>query len=286
MYNQQAYGTMPTNVNSVFSNALSGYKSSGNNQGPVNGKAFDTSQKKTITLAEPIDFPSQIETQMMTTYDLSKLMNTFFGNAVADYEGCICTIDQMSGKLNVELYFREKQSNDPDKTITVKRVTEAIGAYGAHRAINPAQMIQNISNIMSSNSRLYTLTDDAKEYLYDFIVKDPKVPFEKINWNQYYVEQHDQMYNMQTVYVKVTGIDVNAILKTIFGNRRKVADDKYSYFDYSIAVVRPVGVGYTNNQNFLITIQRFDQHEVEKLASKVGLVSTIGNIPIIRDTII
>lgn len=284
MYNQPAYGQMPTNVNSIFTNALSGYKSNVNEQGVNNSKPFNMKEKKTLTLEQPLDFPSQIETQMMTTYDLSKLINTFFGSSVSDYEGCICTIDQMS-KLNVELYFREKQTNDPDKTTTIKRVTDGLRGNGMNRAINPAQMIQNISSVMASNSRLYTLTDDAKEYLYDFIIRDSKVPFEKINWNQYCVEQHDQMYNMQTVYVKVTGIDINAILKTIFGNRRKVSNDKYSYFDYSISVVRPIGVGYTSNQNFLITVQRFDQHEVEKLASKVGLVSTIGNIPIIRDVI-
>lgn len=287
MYNN--YGQMPTNITSVFGNALSGYANGGaNNNTITNSKPFNEKEKYTITLEEPVDFPSQIETQMMTTYDLSKIVNKFFSNVIEDYEGCICLPDQMGGRINVELYFREKPVTDgKSKTRTIQRVNQALNSgIGGNRALNPQQMIQNISSIVSSNSKLYTLTDEAKEYLYDFIIRDHKIPFEKINWNQYYVEQHDQNYNMQTVYVKVVGIDINAILKTIFGFRKKIeGTDKYTYFDYDISVIRPVGVAYSSNQNYLITIQRFDQHEVEKLAAKVGLVSTVGSIPMVRDTI-
>lgn len=212
---------------------------------------------------EPIPFDGLLKSKIISTIDLSKLVNSVFKNALADYEGCII-LPMQNGQFDCTLYFKDHggpvRGGDQIKNL--------ISVSGQNRVGSAVDKITAFNN--RTSNKLYSLSEETKQILSEFInIKKNQ----KINWNQLVFEQAEQAYNATIVYVKVCGIDIVRILKKIYGG--KVDGDRR---DYNITLMRPTGLN-----NYLISIQQLDTKEVEKLAQSVGIIQTGNSIAMIRD---
>jgi len=212
---------------------------------------------------EPIPFDGLLKSKIISTIELSKLVNSVFKNAMADYEGCII-LPAQNGQFDCTLYFKDhgpiRGQGDQIKNL--------ISITGPNRGVSAVDRITAFNN--RTSNKLYSLSEETKQILSEFMAvrKD-----QKINWNQHVFEQAEATYNANIVYLKVCGIDIVKILKKIYGG--KIDGDRC---DYNITLMRPTGMN-----NYLISIQQLDTKEVEKLALSVGIIQTGNSIAMIRD---
>ena len=212
---------------------------------------------------EPIPFDGLLKSKIISTIDLSKLVNSVFRNALADYEGSII-LPMQNGQFDCTLYFKDRGPIRGQSD----QIKNLVSITGPNRGVSAVDRITAFNN--RTSNKLYSLTEETKQILSEFMsVKKGQ----NINWNQHVFEQTEQTYNANIVYVKVCNIDIIKILKKIYGG--KVAGD---YCDYNITIIRPTGLN-----NYLISIQQLDTKEVEKLAQSVGIIQTGNSIAMIRD---
>ena len=211
---------------------------------------------------EPIPFDGLLKSKIISTIELSKLVNSVFKNAMADYEGCII-LPMQNGQFDCTLYFK-----DHGPVRGGDQIKNLVSITGPNRGVSAVDRITAFNN--RTSNKLYALSEETKQILSEFMAvrKD-----QKINWNQHVFEQAEATYNANIVYVKVTNIDIVKILKKIYGG--KIDGDRC---DYNITLMRPTGMN-----NYLISIQQLDTKEVEKLALSVGIIQTGNSIAMIRD---
>ncbi len=218
------------------------------------------SESKLRIEVEPIAFDGLIKGKYTTTMELSKLVNSVFKASMADYEGSLILPTPNGQYLECTLYFKNKNAENSDQ---IKNLVP-VGASQGNKRIDRYEAFNS-----RTTNKMFTLTEETKQILSDFIVGKPG---QKIDWNKHVFEQAEQVYNGNIVYVKVVGIDLYKILKTIYGG--KIDGDRC---DYNISVLRPSGPN-----NHLICIQQLDTKEVEKLAQSVGLLQTVGSVMMVR----
>ena len=215
----------------------------------------------------PIAFDGLIKSKLISTIGLGKLVWNLFKPVFPEYEGCVILPDQY-GQLQVTLYFKDKGK------ITDSNLVKAIAPVGMTQPTSNAfERIASINQRLSSKK--FELTKDAKDILSDFFwVKGNN----KVNWSQFVTEVISNDYNGYSVHLKVTGLDINRILRKIYGSKVKG-----SRVDYSLSIVKPIGVdGSGLLQNYLISIQQLDTREVENLAREIGVIPVQGTIPMLK----
>lgn len=216
----------------------------------------------------PAKFDGLIKSKVITTIGLGKLVWNLFKPVFPDYEGCVIVPDQ-HGQLQLTLYFKDKgKLSDPN---LVKAVTP-IGA-SQDRTNTALERISSLNLRLSANK--FELTKDAKEILSEFYwIRNNG----KVNWKQVVSEVKSQDYNGYSVHLKVTGLDINRILRKIYGS--KVDGNRV---DYQLSIIRAVSSDMSGTlQNYLISIQQLDIKEVESLAREVGAIPVHGTIPMLK----
>ncbi|MGL5330976.1 MAG: hypothetical protein ACRDD7_17065 [Peptostreptococcaceae bacterium] len=239
-----------------------------NNQNRGNNNNGGKNQREPLRLnVEPVPFDGILKSKLTTTFDVSKLINGMLRPTFVDYEGCIVIPDNY-GQLQCQLFFKDKGNATDDKVKALSPVTERVKGTGMASRINKL-------NLRNSN-KAYELTQDAKDILGEFI----QIPRgqKNINWNNFVFEQTEQNYNGYTIFVKVVNLDINKLVRKIYGGKIEGAR-----IDYNISIIRPIGVTTNTAQNFLINIQQLDSREVEKLANAVGIMPVTGSIQMIRN---
>lgn len=230
-------------------------------------------QKPVRITMQPQDFESVIDSKVTTTAKLAKTVSTIMKTTFVDFEGCIILPDN-SGKLSVALYFKDKQDDSTEK---VKALQPVVGRRSNTSAY---QRITNWN--VRTRDKIYDLSQTAKEILSEFI---PKARNGKINWSNIMCEQTQYEYNMQTIYVQIFGLDINRLVKKIYGNKIKKGEVIERY-EYNVTPLKPIvtGINPTINipKDFIIKIERLNTREVEEIAKMVGTIPMSGAIPMIR----
>lgn len=252
-----------TNNNQTRNNPQGGIQSPKTNNGGNEGNGRPEPLRLDI---KPMDFDGVMKSKLTTTIALSKTINSVFRKVLTDYEGCIVAPDQF-GQLQVALYFKDKGAAMDG---AIKSLIPVTARNQGDKAIDRL-MRMNLRN----SSKSYDISAETKQILSDFIYTRGN---SKVNWNNHIVEQTEQQYNGYSIYVKVIGLDLVRLVRKIYGGKKDG-----SRIDYNVSIIKPVGVDIAgNNQNFLVNVQQLDSKEVEKLAAEVGLVPTMGSIPMIR----
>lgn len=215
----------------------------------------------------PIKFDGLIKSKLITTIGLGKLIWNLFKPVFPEYEGCVILPDQ-TGQLQLTLYFKDKGK------LADQNLIKAVAPVGMNQPSSSAfERIASINQRLSSKK--FELTKDAKEILSEFYwVRNNS----KVNWNNFVTEVTSQDYNGYSVHLKVAGLDINRVLRKIYGTK---VDG--SRVDYAISIVKPIGADASGLlQNYLIAIQQLDTREVENLAKEVGVVPIQGSIPMLK----
>lgn len=222
-------------------------------------------QKTYLRLENPLPFKGTINGDITTSVDLARTINKLFSSAFKDYEGCTLGLNQF-GQFNCSLYFKDKGNGNI--------VPLAVSTRG--RQFSPSDRIKAMN--LRNKNKTYTISDELRDVLEQF------VNFQggrnaKPNVNNHITEVTEQAYGgAGFIYIMIDNININKILKTIYGS--KTEDSRY---DYNVSVIKPIGMMGGANQNYIVKVDQIDATKVEQLAAKVGMVPTVGTIPIIRE---
>lgn len=222
-------------------------------------------EKTYLRLEKPVPFKGTLNGDITTSVELAKVINKLFSSAFKDYEGCTLGLNQF-GQFNCALYFKDKGNGDI--------IPLAVSTRG--RNSSPADRIKAMN--LRNKNKTYTISDTLRDVLEQFVnVQGGRNA--KPNIDAKLTEVMEQAYGSAGfIYVMIDDININKILKTIYGSK-----DEESRYDYNVTVIKPVGPMGGTNQNYIIKVDQLDITKVEQLAAKVGLVPTVGTIPMIRE---
>lgn len=223
--------------------------------------------KMVLELASPLEFNSTMESNVTTTFALSKLINQLMANASGDYFGSIIEPNSF-GQINISLYFKDKGAGD---LIPIHA--------GRQRGETQKSRIQRMG--MRNKNKTYEISDDLKDILEQVSLKERNG---KVNLDRNVVEVTDRAGgNVNNIYLKVGGIDINEILKILFSDKKAISDKKDSRLLYQVRILNPVGnIGVPGSQ-YIITIDRLNESKIYELANEVGLMAPQASIPIITE---
>lgn len=224
--------------------------------------------KPGIYVKEHASFQTTLETNLTTTNKLCALINEFFRPVFCDYEGCFIAPNP-DGSLGLVIYFKDKGQAAEDQIKNLK-----LYGVSTEKSSNVMDRIRNI-NATNSQRRAFEVTSNTKDALIRFY-DNPNV-----NWGKviYECTSNNNNYNNQyNILVAVSGISVNRVLTTIFGNK----DENNDNVQYDAKIMRPLSGSF----NYIISIMRLNNTDLEKFASELGMFNTqMYNFPIVTSTI-
>lgn len=236
-----------------------------------------------INVTEKCAFEGTYANKLLTTEQLSSIINSLFRGAYLDYEGCSIAIDPNNNNaIAIELAFRPGVQFELNSSLgaTVMAIDELnVEAKDKRNVVERAQIMSN--RLRSKN--MFTLSKEAKDGLIDYMyIMNRNEKVDNFFAARYYERQMQQMYNRpQIVYAMVRGIDINKIISMVYGN----ADDNGEPVIYSIVPLRPImtpnsmNYMYNNNamgmnnmpkMNWLFNILRVPVEEVKELGRRTG----------------
>jgi len=199
-------------------------------------------EKLRISLAKPLTFDAVTKSKFMSPQDLCKLANNLFKSVFTDYVGCGININTPANNAGTVQYasvdglIRDVPQNAyymnlffQDTGITAD---PDAGQYNALNLLHGATSNAGSGNgrlaaafdsfvEIRSNPRQYSLTNEAKELLEDFMFKDPfQNKLSKDFWVSHVSEYHQNTSYFGTskpsVHVKVNAIDINKVVNHIY----------------------------------------------------------------------
>lgn len=215
-------------------------------------------------------------------------------------------------RYEVDLYFQSGANAGRCVEGAVKNI-RAISDNGKNAPNDMAARIARL-NQRARPGKNFTLTDETKDMLAEFFAPgyceqtlverefldptDPegkrtriekmKVPRPAYDKRLIY-EETENVYttspNAYGVYVKVTNLDLIAILRKLWGDK----NERGNYVDYEVRAIRPVNTfnGMMNPSsvvNELLHISRLDTVKVKKMYDTLGMFNTLASsLPIIRN---
>lgn len=231
------------------------------------GQPAQPERKKYYVKVDPLDFNGTFKSKLITTFKIGEIINRLFKSVLSDYEGCIIVPNNF-GQFEVVMYFRDKGAAPDNK---VKAIMSASSKTNKQNSALERIQQMNIRN----SAKKYELTQEAKDVIEEFI---PTKPGQSPKWSEHVFEQNEVNYNVQTVYVRVNGLDLLRVLGKLYG--RKSGDSR---IEYAVSPVRVVGADVNGQlKNWLISVQQLDSTKVEELANELGMIPTTGQIQMIR----
>lgn len=224
----------------------------------------DRKKKAKLKLEEYLEFKGTLNGSITTSVDLAKTINNLFKSVFGDYEGCVIIPNHM-GQVNITLYFKEKGAGN----------ILPLAVQTRSNSMNPADRIKNMR--LRNRNKTYRLSDELMEVLEQFI-DTPKRG--NVDWNRRVHEINENVYGgFNNIYVQVDDISIRKILKVLYGSE----DKQGNKLDYNVSIVKPIGASTGSiSQNYIIKVDQLNINEVEKLASKIGLMPSVGTIPMVR----
>lgn len=229
-----------------------------------------------IEVSEPEKFRGILKSDVTTTEKLGKKINKLFDTVFSDYQGCSIMPDNFTGMLQINLFFRENLNPDPDKYKAFNQAGTIVD--------RSTPLIQKINIINKRNTnKKYEISEEAKQLLTEFYsIRGGKAP----DWRQVVLEECEPANMGTVIYNKVIGMDLNKIVRKLFGGKEMHAGNKCDRIDYQVTCMKPlINPGMANmapvNLNYQISIQQLNSSLVNELANEVGIIPSVGKIPMI-----
>ena len=239
-----------------------------NNSTFNNGTADGNTVLKIDT--EPMNFNASGEVEITTTDELSKIINTLFGNVFGDYYGCTLEVQPVLQnniwsyivipKLSFQILPKEAYATG-DKAF-------AFMPFESQPVNDILGRVQRISRISASSGVRIDMTEDGKSVLEDFLLPNVKKEKDspKFNWAKSYVVE---VINNKT-FIKFFNLDICAILKKIYGD--KIEGDKKGRYFYQITPTYKLNQNaqYKFRDNWDVNILRLNIVNMEKSLVELG----------------
>lgn len=220
-----------------------------------------------LVVEVPEKFGPTFETKFITSKDICKKISGLFKNSIGDFFGCTLLPNPTTGQLELCLFLKDLGQSDK-----VKMVEPVVNMSNPGRN----DMGSRIANLNSRNAgKTMQLTQEAKELFEEFLLK-PNYN-SKVNWNAHAVECSEQLSTFggkYNIYIKLYNLNLNAVIAKIWGE--KAAEG--GKYDYNISPVKQI----PGTNNFVLTVQRYHNHNIEEFASQVGLTPTVGSFDIVQ----
>lgn len=229
------------------------------NQG---AKGNEKVEKFSVRLEEPLKFISTIGGELTTSIDLCGSINTLFKSIFPDYEGSVMMVNNF-GQPTLTLFFKEKGGGD-----IIPLTSRAMGN-------SPTERLNRMN--LRNKSKTYTVSDKLKDVIEQFSIQQGR---QKLNLDNKVTEIAQQSYGMSSILVSVSDIDLNKVLKTLYGERDKETGAKY---EYQVSIIKPMGMGGFNTEvNYVIKVDQLNLKKIDELAGRIGLMPSSGTIPMVR----
>lgn len=251
----------------------------GYNQNQNNQQQNQNNSKKgglTISANPPMEFTSQLDSMLITTFELAEIFNKMF-KVIPDFAGCTISPNPMGLNLplSLSLYFKLLPTKEEfaccQSTADVTNANPQVARYSRIAA--------------SAQLKKLTLTQDGKELLHSLMINN-KNDIKKFNWRNVEVEVADpQPYGAPAVpLLRIDGLDIYKVLPRVFAKPVDENGQKSkNHYQFNINIIRPMNaMMYGANGNYLINISRLNADYVEDLCRKVGCMPVSGAIPIVR----
>lgn len=222
-------------------------------------------EKLRIDIKDPASFVDEAEvfTRHMTSREFcERVVNPLFKGTFKDFDGSYCTLmnTTQGPKMFIDLHFSKSNqtSNAPYEALIEK--TQKIKNSG-----DTFSRVQALSSKMNS-SRIYDLTDEAKELLSDFNPgeKDPK----KIKWKDKMTETSGtNTRGIMSANVKIVTFDPIVIVRKFYGRYIQLNGQKTDRAaEYNIEVVKQIQNMYTPNSGveLLLKLTCYDRNNAER----------------------
>lgn len=222
-----------------------------------------------IKVREKMAFPGTLKTELTTSAKLCELVGELILPIFPDYDGAY--VQLVGGAFQVSVYFRDKVDDKQLADGQYKAVRNTI----LNKTSKSDSIMDRIRNMNAVNgSKNIMLTEEVKTALEPFMTK---VGNAQINWNQCCAEVAENTYGGQYIYMKVTGLDLNKIIREVYGSHITIDGTKH-LVDYAIQPIRPIGQVVGNDANYLVNVMQLDNVEVAKLCNSVGIIPVQGQI--------
>lgn len=242
-----------------------------------NSKKEEKKKAFKIMVKEPATLNVCVETTVMPQKDLATIINQLFKTAFADYEGCNLKPTAFVNGVTITplIYFRIlKDSEYKDENKNFAFVPDTI-ENSNNNGFN-LNRYKKISNPFSIGAEKYiSITEEGKSAISEFINTGRNS--KSINWNE-----HWKIINQDgNTFVCVTGIDIIALIKLIYGSY----DTQKGAIDYTVQPTLPsAGAMQTPNvpANYGIQISRAFRNTTEEAANALNVILSGNNIPMVR----
>lgn len=248
-----------------------------------------------IVLEKPVDFDGTNESKIVTTTVLSKYINELFKGAFKDYVGCnIRTVqpnESLAGEMvALDLFFAPNSDNG-------KGNVAAFCAAGTDaKASSTPTAKQNIMAACLSHNQLVTttssmvVTTDGVSMLYPLILngfksrlKETSESFSKCGIAVETSTPSQYGMSRPVIYNIIKGIDINAVMKVIFG-------DKENSYEFQVTPVKPVyanaygTVGTGVGAKWIYSIMKLDKSNLNDLMNELGFYNKVSDLGILTDS--
>lgn len=265
-------------------------------------------KKLVLQLEDQPEFPATNDGALITSYKLSKYINTLFSQIFVDYSGCIVYTDQSNQNgiamlnnnhpVQLELYFvteYSKPEND-NRIQAFEHIRDSVKHQfntGEGRTNFLEKAIGHNATI--TQNKTYMITKDAidiiapllwNEYMYKLSNNPQATEFAKrgITVESTIPKQSGNFYNpapQTIVYNIIRFTDVNSILQILFSKK----DDE---FVYNVVPVKPLSqIGYqfpNQDRKWLFMIYRINQKNLYDMCNEIGQFNSTNGLNIYTDS--
>ena len=271
-------------------------------------------KKLVLTVSDHPDFPVTNDCAVLSSYKLSKYVNTLFEQVFKDYTGCILYADQTryqgsqgqnvinnSHPVQLELYFASEypKHDDDDRKVAFEPITDSIknkygnGGEGKTHFLEYALGL----NAAITQNKLCEITADAIDLIHPLLwgdvasrlSRDPKakefatkgVTVESMVPRQTHNFNNPSSQNM--VYNVIRFVNIDVVLNVLFSE----LNDEYRY---QVVPIRPLTqqmTGYVvpnSDQKWLFAVYRINQQNFYDMCNEIGQFNTVGGLNVYTES--
>lgn len=255
--------------------------------------AKNNNEKSIITISEHPDFPVTNDCALLTSYKVSKYINTLFHNVFNDYAGSVLYVDQSSFNnyhpVQVELYFAmDFSSNENDDNLkpnAFARLTDNLKNKYRPNEEKTNFLEQVVGyNAMITQNKTCVITQEGIDMITPLLWRDvngglpnnpkPEIFAKKGITVESVVPRQTHNYQIQPqqniVYSIIRFVDINSILSLLFGETNEG-------YVYQISPIKPLTAQTPQLPNvdlkWLFAVHRINQRNFSDLCNDIGQLS-------------
>lgn len=229
----------------------------------------------------PAEFPSTSKTAIMSTNQLSKMVNSLFVSLMPEYEGSRIYLNGF--EITTELFFTLR----PKDTDFSNGMIKVLQLRADKVRKNDSTSVIRAYNDRNKIAQAYDMTPEGKDALSEFVPIVYRLGSEKdcnYNWNKCATEisESNRFNGVSQVYLKVK-VDINRVLNKLFGRRTKDGES----FSYQLSPIRPIQTfrdpitGNIFTKDWMFAIIQLDEKEFNEVLQSAGM-SVTGDLGIIH----